>query len=62
MPYIDDSVDFHNIWVYKKNGNEWKKDKVTRDGLDIIEKAIDKDDKAHLTPKLIMRTNEQSRK
>ena len=62
MPYIDDSVDFHNIWVYKKDGNEWKKDKVTRDGLDIIEKAIDKDDKAQLTPKLIMRTNEQSRK
>ena len=62
MPYIDDSVDFHNIWVYKKDGNEWKKDKITRDGLDIIEKAIDKDDKAQLTPKLIMKTNEQSRK
>lgn len=62
MPYIDDSVDFHNIWVYKRKGDEWVKESVTRDGLDVIEKAIQKGDKAQLTPKLIMKANEQSRK
>ena len=48
MYYDYDQVDFHNIWVYKKSGDEWHKDKVTKDGLDIIEKSIEKDDKAKL--------------
>lgn len=62
MPYADDSVDVHNIWVYKKRGDVWEKETVTRDGLDVIEKAIDKTDKAKLTPKVIMKINDLSRK
>jgi len=62
MYYDDDQVDFHNIWVYKKIGDEWHKDKVTRDGLDVIQKAIDKDDKAKLTPNVIIQVTKDSNK
>lgn len=62
MPYADDSVDVHNIWVYKKKGDEWVKESVTRDGLDVIEKAIDKEDKAKLTPKVLLKASKLSRK
>lgn len=62
MYYDDDQVDFHNIWVYKKEGDEWKKDSVTKDGLDIIQKAIEKDDKAKLTPNIIIQVTKDSNK
>ena len=62
LPYADDSVDFHNIWVYKKKNGEWIKESVTRDGLDVIEKALDKEDKAKLTPKVVMKINALSNK
>lgn len=62
MYYDDDQVDFHNIWVYKKNGDEWHKDKVTKNGLDVIEKAIEKDDKAKLTPNVIIQVTKDSNK
>lgn len=62
MYYDDDQVDFHNIWVYKKNGDEWHKDSVTRDGLDVIQKALDKDDKAKLTPNVIIQVTKDSNK
>lgn len=62
MVYGEDSVDIHNLWIYKKSGGEWHKDSVTRSGLDKIQKVFDKDDKAKLTPKVIMKTNELSRK
>lgn len=62
MYYDDDQVDFHNIWVYKKNGDEWHKDKVTKDGLDVIEKSIEKDDKAKLTPNVIIQVTKDSNK
>lgn len=62
MVYDDDSVDIHNLWVYKKSGNEWHKDSVTRAGLDKIEKAFDKDSKAKITPKVIMKVGELSKK
>lgn len=62
MYYDDDQVDFHNIWVYKKSGDEWHKDKVTKDGLDIIEKSIEKDDKAKLTPNVIIQVTKDSNK
>lgn len=62
MPYADDSVDVHNIWVYKKKGDEWVKESVTRDGLDVIEKAIDKEDKAKLTPKVVIKISQLSNK
>lgn len=62
MYYDDDQVDFHNIWVYKKEGDEWKKDSVTKDGLGIIQKAIEKDDKAKLTPNIIIQVTKDSNK
>lgn len=60
MYYDDDQVDFHNIWIYKKEGDEWKKDSVTKDGLDVIQKAIEKDDKAKLTPNVIIQVTKDS--
>ena len=60
MYYDDDQVDFHNIWVYKKEGDEWKKDSVTKDGLDVIQKAIEKDDKAKLTPNITIQVTKDS--
>ena len=62
MYYDDDQVDFHNIWIYKKEGDEWKKDSVTKDGLGIIQKAIEKDDKAKLTPNIIIQVTKDSNK
>lgn len=62
MYYDDDQVDFHNIWIYKKEGDEWKKDSVTKDGLDVIQKAIEKDDKAKLTPNIIIQVTKDSNK
>lgn len=62
MYYDDDQVDFHNIWVYRKSGDEWHKDKVTKDGLDVIEKSIEKDDKAKLTPNVIIQVTKDSNK
>lgn len=58
--YDDDQVDFHNIWVYKKSSDEWKKDTVTKDGLDIIQKALEKEDKAKLTPNVIIQVTKDS--
>ena len=60
MYYDDDQVDFHNIWIYKKEGDEWKKDSVTKDGLDVIQKAIERDDKAKLTPNVIIQVTKDS--
>lgn len=62
MYYDDDQVDFHNIWVYKKDDDEWKKDSVTKNGLDVIQKAIEKDDKAKLTPNVIIQVTKDSNK
>lgn len=62
MYYDDDQVDFHNIWIYKKSGGEWHKDTVTRQGLDVIEKSLDKDDKAKLTPNVLVQVTKDSNK
>ena len=62
MYYDDDQVDFHNIWIYKKDGDEWKKESVTKNGLDVIQKAIEKDDKAKLTPNVIIQVTKDSNK
>lgn len=62
MYYDDDQVDFHNIWVYKRSGDEWHKDRVTKDGLDVIQKAIEKDDKAKLTPNVLIQVTKDSNK
>lgn len=60
MYYDDDQVDFHNIWIYKKVAGEWVKDSVTRDGLDVLEKAIAAEDKAALTPNVIIQVVKDS--
>lgn len=60
MYYADDQVDFHNIWVYKLVDGKWEKSEVTKKGLDAIDRACSKVDKAKLTPKVLIRTSESS--
>ena len=61
MYYASSQVDFHDIWVYEKDGDEWKNVDVTKDGLDRIEKACEKVDNAQITPKLIISLNNDSK-
>lgn len=60
MPYAEDQVDFHNLWIYKFNGTEWIKDEVTKDGLDKIDKACEKIQGAQITPQVIIDTTKTS--
>lgn len=60
MYYADDQVDFHNIWEYKLINGKWEKTSVTKDGLDILNRACDKVDKAKLTPKLMWRITDNA--
>lgn len=60
MPYMEDQVDFHNLWIYKFNGTEWVKDEVTKDGIDKIDKACKKIQGAQVTPQVIIDTTKTS--
>ena len=60
MPYAEDQVDFHNLWIYKFNGTEWLKDEVTKDGIDKIDKACKKIQGAQITPQVIIDTTKTS--
>ena len=62
IPYGAAQVDFHDIWVYKKDGDVWVKDTVTKTGLNVIEKACEGIDNAQLTPKLIFQLTKDSDK
>ena len=60
IPYASDQVDFHNIWIYKWSGTEWVCKEVTKNGLDILEKACEGIDRAKITPNVIIKYNEDS--
>lgn len=60
IPYMEDQVDFHNLWIYKFNGTEWIKDEVTKDGIDNIDKACKKIQGAQVTPQVIIDTAKTS--
>jgi hypothetical protein len=60
IPYASDQVDFHNLWVYKWNGQEWLCKEVTKKGLDVLEKACEGIDKAKITPNVIIKYNDDS--
>lgn len=59
--YNDSQVDFHNIWVYEKDPDgRWVNTKVTKDGLDVIEKACSDNEHAQITPNIIIQTQKDS--
>lgn len=60
IPYAEAQVDFHDIYVYVKNGDKWVLDEVTKKGLDVIDKACEKVDNAKLTPKVIIEITKES--
>lgn len=64
LMYANAQVDFHNLWVYtRKNKNsQWEKSEVTRDGIEVLERACEGITGAQLTPKVSIRTTDESRK
>lgn len=59
--YSSSQVDFHDIWVYEKNEEgKWENTDVTKTGLDTIQKACEKVDNAQITPKLIIKVQQDS--
>lgn len=63
IPYASDQVDFHNIWIYKKQPDQkWDLETTTNKGLDTIENACKGIDGAKLTPKVIISINDESEK
>lgn len=60
MPYASSRVSFHDIWVYKLMSGVWSNVDVTKQGLDVIEKACNGIDNAKLTPKVIIEITERS--
>lgn len=54
MPYMEDQVDIHDIWVYKLKDGEWIKHEVTKDGIDKVEDACKKVQGAQITPQVII--------
>ena len=64
LMYSSAQVDFHNLWVYTREdeNSEWKKSDVTKNGIDVLEKACEGIDGAQLTPRVIIRVTEKSEK
>lgn len=62
IPYASDQVDFHNIWIYEWNGTEWQCKNVTKRGLNVIEDACDDIDNAKITPNVIVKYNEDTKR
>ena len=62
MYYANSQVDFHDIWVYEKQEDKWVNVDVTKDGLQVIEKACEKVEQAQITPKVFIRVAEDSEK
>ena len=60
IPYASDQVDFHNIWIYEWNGEEWLNTDVTKKGLDVLEKACEGIDKIQITPPVIIKYSEET--
>lgn len=62
IPYSKDMVDFHDLWIYKFDGTEWVKDDVTKKGLDVIEKSCEKIENAQITPQIIIKSADESKR
>lgn len=60
IPYADAQVDFHDIYIYVKQEDKWELEKVTKTGLDVINKACDGLDDAKITPKVIIGFTKES--
>lgn len=62
LMYSSAQVDFHNLWVYTREdeNSEWKKSDVTKDGIDVLEKACEDIDGAQLTPRVTIKVTEKS--
>jgi len=60
--YADSQVYFHNIWVYERNGDVWENTDVTKDGLNVIEKACENVNEAKITTQVIIRVAKESEK
>lgn len=60
MVYDSDQVDFHNIWIYKKQNGEWVNTDVTKHGITIINRACEKIDSAQITPNVFINITEKS--
>ena len=59
--YKSAQVDFHDIWIYRRTLNgEWENTDVTKDGLDVIQKAAEEVDGAQITPKVIIQVKDNS--
>lgn len=62
VPYASAAVSIHDLWVYKKNGGLWEHAETTKEGLDVLEKAMTSiDSKAKLTPQIVVRATEEGR-
>lgn len=62
MPYASAQVDFHDLFIYKYNGTEWVHEDTTKSGIDKLEKACEGIDGAQLTPQILIKTTEESKK
>ena len=60
IPYAEAQVDFHDIYIYIKDDDNWKLEKVTKKGLDVIDAACEKIDSAKITPKVIVEITKES--
>jgi hypothetical protein len=61
--YNNSQVDFHNIWVYEKDDNgRWINTEVTKNGIEVIEKACSTNEHAKITPNIIIRTQKDAEK
>lgn len=62
MPYTTSQVDFHNIFIYENIKGEWEHTFTTKDGIDKVESACSNVDGAQLTPQILIKTTENSKK
>lgn len=60
IPYAEAQVDFHDIHIYIKDGDVWKLEEVTKNGLNVIDDACKKTDSAKITPKVIVEITKES--
>lgn len=64
LMYAKAQVDFHNLWVYTREdeNSEWVKSDVTKDGLDVIDRACNGVKGAQLTPKVTIKVTGENAK
>ena len=62
MPYASSQVDFHNIFIYKHTEKGWEHTDTTKKGLDIVDKACENIDNVQLTPQILIKTTQDTKK